>query len=326
MKVFLTGATGFVGSFVAEALLGKGHQVKCLVRPSSNLRWLYDLKVEYHYGSLRDRPAMQCGMADCDYIIHLAGLTKARTEAEYFSANYEGTKNILDAAIDSGLPLKRFLLVSSQAAVGPSPTLTLIDEKTEPRPLTYYGKSKLAAEQCALSFVDKIPITIVRPPVVYGPRDIDVLEFFRAVKWGVIPQLQGKNRYLSLIYVKDLAQGMIAALESPAAEGNIYFLANSQSSSWEQLGRVALNIFGRKGVRLYVPRFLLESVVFISENYSKLTGRSTILNKQKILEMEPEFWTCNPQRAKADFGFEATTSLEDGFRETIGWYREQGWL
>jgi nucleoside-diphosphate-sugar epimerase len=326
MKVFLTGATGFIGSFLAEALLNKGYEVRCLMRSSASLRWIADLDVECYYGDLNNYDSLVKGIKGVDYIFHAAGLKKARSEKKFYQVNYEGTKNLVDAVAASNIKLKRFVYISSQAAVGPSPTIQPINEKTKPNPLTYYGKSKLAAERYINRFLDKLPVTIIRPPAVYGPRDIDGLALFKIVKKGIVPQLSGKGKYISLIYVNDLVNGIIQAAEHEKALNQTYFLTNPRPYSLEEIGFTILNILGKKGLRLYIPSFIMDVFAALSENYSRLSNRDTILNRQKMIELKQNFWVCSPQKAKKDIGFEAATSLEQGFRDTLSWYHGCGWL
>jgi nucleoside-diphosphate-sugar epimerase len=326
MKVFITGATGFVGSFLSESLIQAKHEVRCLVRKESNLRWIADLDVDCYYGSLFDLDSLVRGMDGCDVVFHVAGVTKARTEDEYFRSNYEGTKNVIDAALKHKKKISRFIQVSSQTAVGPSPTIIPIDESHPANPLTYYGKSKWAAEEYVRSLFGKIPITIVRPPAVYGPRDTDILEFFRTVKFGLIPQLGGTEKYLSLIHVKDLARGIMMAGEHDKSVGETYFITSPEPYSWEEISHITLNILQKRGYKVPVPVALMKAVAIVSEGLASLTKKPALVNRQKVIDMEQDFWTCSPDKAKKELGFEAEIGLENGIRETLIWYKEQKWL
>jgi nucleoside-diphosphate-sugar epimerase len=326
MKIFITGATGFVGSFLTERLIAAGHELTCLVRKQSNLRWIADLKIECFYGSLTDKNSLIRGLDGAEMIYHVAGVTKARTEAEYFAGNYEGTRNLIEAALQFKDKISRFILVSSQTAVGSSPTIIPIDETHPAKPLTDYGRSKRAAEEYALSVMDQMPLTIVRPPAVYGPRDTDILEFFRTVKLGIIPQLGGSEKYLSLIHVKDLSRGIVMAAHNPGAAGQVYFLTSPKPYAWSEIARLTLKILEKKGFQIPVPVGLMKGIAFFSESISALTKKPALVNKQKIIDMEQDFWTCSPDKAKKELGFECEISLEEGIRETLTWYKEQKWL
>jgi len=324
-KSLVTGASGFIGSYLTEYLLGQGHSVRCLLRSSSNTRWLAGLPVQTCYGDINDSASLHEAVSGVDYIYHVAGLTKASSENECFKGNFDGTRHLFNAAELYNPGLKRFVFISSQAAAGPSPSEHPIDELHTPRPLTWYGKSKLAAETY-LKNKQSIPFTIIRPTTVYGPRDGDVLNFFRIVKYSIIPNLSGIAHFLSLVFVKDLVKGIFEAANSFNAIGKTYFICNEQYCTWDELAGVILSVYGKKGLRVPVPGFVLDSMVFINELYSRIAQKPTILNRQKKIELEQLYWTCSPKAARDDLGFIAGTSVEEGFRQTIQWYRDHKWL
>ncbi len=326
MKVLITGATGFVGSHLSELLIRKGYEVRALVRRSSNMQWIRDLNLECVYGSLDDPDSLKNAVKDVDYVFHVAGVTKAADAITYVKGNYEGTRNLVQAVLNRGKSVKRFVLVSSQAAAGPGSSIEPIDEEASPRPLTDYGHSKLMAENYVRSMADRLPVTIVRPPAVFGPRDTDVLDFFKTVKLGLIPRIGGSDKYVSLIYVKDLVRGIWLAGTRAKAIGKTYFIANPRPYSWTQMAELALKIFNKKGIPIRIPVLLLKGVALVSESWAQFSGKTTILNRQKVIEMKQNFWVCSPRRAKQDLRFEAKYSLEDSFKETIDWYKEKGWL
>src|ERR1041385_4347690 len=189
MLVLITGATGFIGSHLAEELHKKGYKLRCLVRKTSNLVWLEHLPVEYVYGDLFDEEILKKSGKGVDYIYHVAGLTKAKTREEYFRGNHLATKNLFHAAREAKSNLKRFVLVSSLAAVGPSLNGSPVDERTAYHPITAYGESKMEAEKECLNAAHSVPMTIARPPAVYGPRDKDVFEFFNTMNKGLQPMI-----------------------------------------------------------------------------------------------------------------------------------------
>ncbi|MBN2424297.1 MAG: NAD(P)-dependent oxidoreductase [Calditrichaceae bacterium] len=326
MRVLVTGASGFIGGFLTEALLKKGYRVKVLIRSKSNLKWIADLDIDCCFGDLLKPDSFKKALKNIDYIYHVAGITKARKKLDYYLGNYQATKNLIEEINKSGIKLKRFLYVSSQSAIGSSPTILPLDESAEPHPLTPYGKSKLASEEYLKKYRDKLPITLVRPPSVYGPRDMDILNFMRIVKKGVIPNLGLNDKYLSLIYVKDLVEGMIVAAESANSIGKAYFLTNPQPYSWEEFAVTVLKTINKKGIRIYIPPFMAKGLSVLTDLYSDITDSASIFNREKFREMMQEFWVCSPKRAKQDLNFEAKTPLDKGIAETIGWYVEQGWL
>jgi nucleoside-diphosphate-sugar epimerase len=201
-----------------------------------------------------------------------------------------------------------------------------INEQFNPNPINIYGESKLAAENYVADNLDKIPTTILRPSTVYGPRDKDVLQFFKTIRHGIIPKLGGREKYLSLIFVKDLVKGIIEAAESKKTVGQTYFLAMDKPVSWDEFSETTLKIMGKKGIRINVPTTILKGVTNITHWIAKIIKTNPALNKERFYQMQPDFWICSPQKANEDFGFRAETTIENGIRETINWYVNHRWL
>ena len=326
MKVFLTGATGFVGSHLAQTLLEQGHSVKALLRTTSNLRWIADLNIDGFYGTLDDTNNLAKGLNNAEVVIHCAALTKALKNEDYYRVNFEGTKKLVDTIINNQLPIKRFVLISSQAAAGPAKSLEPVTENDEPHPVSEYGKSKLMAEKYVMDQKKTLPFTIVRPPAVYGPRDTDVLQFFQSVKKGIIPRWQNRDKYMSFVFVKDLVEGIALVAEHPKAKNQIYFIADKRPYTWDDLARVTLDFFKTRAFHVPVPLAAVKIIAAVSEQWSKITKKPSIINRQKVAELLPDFWICSPQKIKKELGFETKTDLENGVKQTLEWYVEQGWI
>jgi dihydroflavonol-4-reductase len=326
MNVLVTGATGFIGSHLAELLLKKNYNVRCLLRKTSSTAWLKDLPVELVYGDLFDKEALRQAVYGVDYIYHSAGLTKAKTEEEYFRANTIGTRNLLDTAREHNPNLRRFVLISSQTAAGPSPSNHPINEDAPPHPITTYGRSKLAAEQECHSVGNAIRYTIVRPPVVYGPRDKDVFEFFHTVSRGIQPMAGLHQKFISMIYITDLVRGTVMAAESEKALGQTYFISSSGVYGWRELGELSRRAVGRKVLRIRVPEAGIYAIAAVAELLAKFSSKPALINFEKARDMVQDYWTCDASKAKRDFGFEQQVSIEEGIKATIDWYKSVGWL
>jgi dihydroflavonol-4-reductase len=324
--VLVTGSNGFIGSHAVEALLRKGCGVRCLVRKRSERTWLRGLDVEFHEGDLRDPASLEAAVSGMDWIFHLAGCTKASNREAFFAANAEGTGQLLSAAEKAGDRLRRFVYVSSIAAAGPDSGERPLNEDDPPRPVTWYGASKLEGERSAGSFRDRIPVTVIRPPVVFGPRDTDVLHFFRSVKNGFIPAVGGRDSWAGFVYVEDLVLGLIAAADAEAAAGRTYYLATEGAMSWTEFGRVIGRRLGRKTVRVPVPKPLLFGLLLFHEAAGRLRGRTGILNLQKYPEYSNRFWRCDASRAEREFGYRPAVPMAEAVDRTVRWYREAGWL
>ncbi|MDZ7333975.1 MAG: NAD-dependent epimerase/dehydratase family protein [candidate division KSB1 bacterium] len=326
MRALISGANGFIGSHLVERLLQEGYEVRCLVRKTSNLRWIQGLPVELAIGDLSDVTSLAPFVKEIDYIFHLSGALRATTESEFFQVNQIGTRNLLEACRMSCPNLKRFVYISTQAAAGPSRSGDPVKEQDEPRPISFYGKSKLMAEQEVAQFQNYFPTTIVRPPAVYGPRDDDLVMLFKYIKFGIKPQVGFADRFLSIIYVADLVQGIQLAAERPEAQNQIYFLANEAPISWLELENAIANAMGKHAVTIRLPVLALDFAAWLSEGFAKVVRHPAILNRDKAMEMKQRFWVVDTSKAKQQLGFVAATPLEIGLKETYQWYRHQNWL
>ncbi|CUT05588.1 NAD-dependent epimerase/dehydratase family protein [Candidatus Kryptobacter tengchongensis] len=313
MKALVTGGTGFIGSHLVDELLRRGYDIRCIVRDTSNLKWLDGKNVEILKGSLFDTDFLKKAIKDVDYVYHIAGVTKGKNYQDYYRGNVETTRNLLNASLENQ-KLKKFILASSLAAVGPGDDAIPVDETREYKPITSYGRSKAEAEKLALSFKDKLPITIVRPPSVYGPRDTYTFELFKYVKFGFLPAVLPDEQILSLVYVSDLVDGFILAGESDEATGKVYFISDERIYTWKEIETAVLKAIDKKVIRLKIPPMILYSVSFVSELVFKLQGKASPLNLEKIKDIRQKNWACSIEKAKKELGYKPKVSLEDGMR------------
>jgi len=248
-------------------------------------------------------------------------LTKAKKEEDFFVTNVNGTENLLRFLSDNAHEVKRFIYMSSLAAAGPSWDGIPLDETAPPRPVSAYGKSKLEGERVASGYKDKLPMSVIRPPAVYGPRDRDFFLFFRMIKRGFYPYW-GKC-YYSLLYVDDLVHGLIAAAESGEAEGKTYFLTDSRIYSNEEIVFEIMEAMGTRALRIGIPASVMKLLAKISE---KLADGASIINLDKLREIRHNHWTCDSKKAELEFGFIPRVTIKEGIKWTADWYRIHKWL
>ncbi len=327
--ILVTGATGFIGRVLVEYLKKSGDVPRILVRPESDAAKARAMGVEIRKARYNDPDMLREAVRGIDSIIHLAGVTRSATREGYYQGNVVPVNNLLRAFVEVNPSPGRFVLVSSLAAAGPAPMAGEgVREEYPPLPVSGYGRSKLDAEHICLSYRDTLPVTIVRPPAVYGPGDRDVLQFMQLLKKGLVLGAGDIDRQrLSLIHVEDLVEGIVMAARSPAGIGETYYITSPEWYSWDQLAAVAAKELGVASVRkMSLPKPLMRLAGTIAGLAGFVTGKTGLLNPDKVNEMVQDYWICSPQKAERELGFIAKTPLEEGMRRTIAWYREEGWL
>lgn len=319
-KALVTGAAGFVGSHLAETLVKRGYEVTCLVRGTSDLRWLESLDVRLLVRDLADIESRSQELRDFNYVFHIAGATKARSENDFLFANAECTKRLLKALSRERGRLDRFLYLSSLAAAGPSGNGGPLTEDSPPAPVSAYGRSKLEGEKSVLAMREQMPVTILRPSAVFGPRDKDFLVMFRLINRGVFPYW-GLCRY-SLLFIDDLVEGIVRAAESGRSLGETYFIDDGHIYENREIAGEISSALERRAYRLRLPASLLPLIASIGEKIDK----KGIINADRMRDFRFSSWTCDSGKAREHLGFVARTSLQEGIKWTADWYRIHQWL
>lgn len=317
--LLVTGASGFIGGHLVELLLERGVDFRCLVRRTSSVRSLPSEMIAL--GDLATGEGLEEALLGVKAVIHLAGVTKALRPEEYHAGNARASEVLAGAIRGKGI---RLVHVSSLAAAGPSLNGEPLREDAEPRPITAYGKSKLDGENAVRALLPEA--VIVRPPVVYGPRDRGVLQVLKPISKGWSLEIGGGERWFSFIFVTDLVKALLACAADSQVAGKTYFVAHPKPVSWSQLAGLAARIMHRRTRALRLPPAVARAVGSCAEAWSRVSGKPGVLSREKILEAQCMCWTCDPKRAAAEWGFEAHTSIDDGLAMTLAWYKEAGWL
>ncbi len=310
--VAVTGATGFIGSHVVAQLGRAGWQVRILTRRVPANAQFADVPVDAVIGTLEDRRAVARLVRGADAIVHAAGRIKARSHAEFFAANATGTRLLVEAAIAAG-NRPRFVLLSSIAARQPQ--------------ISDYAASKLAGEAELTRLDGELPWSILRPPAVYGPGDRETLAFFRALRRGLAMLPPVRNQRLSLLHVGDLAAAIVAILDAPSALAGVQELDDGHGGyGWDEMISVAARHLGVRPLRLPIPGLLLTGIAHLNEALHRATGEIAMLTPGKVREMLHADWTSRDGAVTDATGWHPQVDLDQGFAETIAWYRRNGWL
>lgn len=326
MTVFLTGGTGFLGSHVAEVLAREGSEVVALVRDESRAGHLKRLGADVCLGDLDAGGGMRAveeALARCDAVVHVAGLVKAVRLTDFHRVNVEGTARLADAVVRRGRG-KRFVLVSSIAAQGPGdgPGERPLDRPEAP--LTAYGRSKLGGEREVVGRAKELAVTILRPPIIYGPRDIEFLKVFQvAARMRVIPALD-PGQVVSVIHARDCARAVAAAVSLERTPRMVYPVDDGAPHTWTEMAAVVSGVLGKRVRVVRAPRWAVLAGAWAWETWGRVTRTAVVMSRDKVREAEARYWVAGCSAAREDLGYVPQVSLRDGVEETVRWARDTG--
>lgn len=326
LTAVVTGASGFVGSHLVDFLLEKNYKVRCIVRKTSNLRWLEEKNIEIHTCELTDKDGLRKIFNGADYIYHVAGVVKSKKTEGYFKGNVETTKALLDAALEYRDKIKRFLIVSSQTSSGPSLFNKPTNEEAPCKPITTYGRSKLAQEEVAKTYMDKLPITICKVAAVYGERDTEIFIFFKTFSKGLMTTIGLHDKQVSLLHVSDVVRGLYLAAISEKSVNQTYFITSEKYYTWKEVGDVTSKVMNKKAFKVKVPHFIVFVIAAIAQFFSIFSSKAATLNIEKGRDITQSAWISDYRKAHEHFGFKQEISLEEGVRRTVEWNKQMKWL
>ncbi len=323
-KILITGANGFLGSWLVDEAIAQNLHVYAGVRKTSNLQYLKDPRIHFFYYdfSKEDQLREKLRTEAFDYIVLNAGLTTAKDRATYFKVNASYVRKICKILLEEKVIPKKLILISSLASYGPAnyQVKQILDSDSTPHPVTWYGESKLQAEQFIQGF-QMIPYLIFRPTAVFGPRDTAMVDVFKAAKLGLSPKIGKGEMDASFIYVKDMAKLVIDAATSEA-ERKSYFVSDGKVYPIHDFNQMVGDILGKKLTRITIPFSIMKLAGFVSENIGKLRGTVPILNRNKVKEYFARSFAVDTDDLKKDFNFAPSYTLSDGLKETITWCQQ----
>ncbi|MFH1374607.1 MAG: SDR family NAD(P)-dependent oxidoreductase [bacterium] len=324
-SVLITGANGFVGSRLCRKFAQEGFRVLAGVRRTSDLSLLDELEVEFRYGDVTRPETLPDMVTGAEFIIHNAGVVKARHPKTFFTVNHTGTRSLFEAIAEHNRSVKKVIYISSLAAAGPSQHGQPLTEDDPPRPITAYGRSKLAGENIALSFANRINVLAVRPPGIYGPGDKEILSFFEVINRRIKPYIGNSERKLQLVHVDDLCHAVFLAVTNKTRPGETYFVAENRSYSLREMMTLLEQACGKKAYALHIPALLFRTIAGVSEFLFKVVGATPMLTREKAAELLAS-WEISTAKAQRDFGYKSQIPFEKGAAQTYKWYRREGWL
>jgi nucleoside-diphosphate-sugar epimerase len=320
-KALLTGASGFIGSRLRDALLARGVDVVSIRRKGSPAS-KHGRSVEASYEDVTGLQKL-CEAEKPDYVFHVAGVTKGVTYEDFRAGNVTPTRNLLVALAKA--PPKRFVHFSSLACFGPSSRARPLRETDTRKPIEFYGRSKLEAEE-VVEFCKDMPWTIIRPSGVYGPGDVDYFNLFREVAKGRNVFFGNRNRWMSVVYVDDVIDATLLAATHESAVGKGYFLSDGKTITWETFQDAIIAASGKRVRTLNLPEFLVTGAALFGEAATKLDKKPRLFNKQKAIMGAQEAWTCSHESIAQDLGFTSKVGVAEGCKRAFEWYRAEKWL
>ena len=326
MKALVTGGCGFIGSHLVEALIQEGYEVYCLIRKDSHIRLLEQKKVSLCLGSYGDKSSLLSAVRGKHYIFHLGAVIDAPDWQTYYRANTLGTKNLVEAAIRADAGLKKFVYVSSIAASGPSERGAAKSEKDPCRPVSFYGKSKLLAEDFINRNRSRLPAVIIRLSNVLGVGEQKVLTILRLVKNRILPLLGNGEKQTSLCFVEDAVRTLILAAEKSEAIGETYFVTDGRAYSWREIIACIARLLEVGDFVIKLHNWELLAIAGVCEAVGKLIQAPPLVSTHDIVACRDYYSLYDGRKIERDLGFRTQVRLEKGMKAIIGWYKEKGLL
>jgi len=317
-NALITGATGFIGSHLLETLVEKKWNITCLVRPQSRTEAIEKMPVRIHRGSLDDLGVLESAVNGQDYIFHLAARIRPTSPEAYDRANHRLTRDLANACLRKNPEVKRFVYVSSISVAGPTPPGQHFDETQPPNPASEYGRTKLKGEQALMEIWDRLPSTIIRPPNVYGARQQETEILIKLIRKRIVPLLKEEGESTSLIYVKDLIQGILQATESPEAQSKTYYLTDGNGYSWRELILTLKKLILGNSFFLPIPENLIYSLAWFADMLRAAGFRKLYFGRSVWNAMAKTKWLFSTSKAIKELGFRPHYELEAGFKDLLG--------
>ncbi len=317
MKALVTGASGFIGRRLASALARRGHDVACLVRRTSKTAGLEGLPISLVVGDLGSPGSLDAAVAGRDWVFHLAGVVQAAGESAFAAANIEGTRNLVEACLRRTPGPGRFVFVSSIAAAGPSAADRPGTEEDEPRPVTAYGRSKLAAERVVRASAPRLPATIVRPPNVLGPGSKELERAIGLARKRIVPDIGDGRPRTSLIDVDDLVEALILAASNVRSIGQTYYVTDGRAYAWPEITAALTEELGVGRIRVRVPHGPQILAAWFAEAAARLTGKPPALTRDIVRAGRDHFWIYDGSKIERELGFRARSTMRDSVRRAV---------
>ena len=313
----MTGSSGFIGSHLVEFLIEEGHEIRCLVRPESDLTWLRGRDVRLISCRYSDKVALAQAVQDMEVIFHLAARIEAPNWDAYYTANTLSTKQLLQACVENNPELKRFVFVSSIAASGPSQRGKMKAESSQCLPVSLYGRSKLMAEKIVLGFAERIPVVILRPANVLGARQKELTTILNLLRIRIMPMVGSAESKTSICFVEDTVRALILAAVHEKAVGNTYFIADTSVYSWRSMLEIIAKELGIYPAVFRIPYPVLFSIATLSEGLAALFGKQALLTREALEATRKYNWTYRVDKIRDELGFETRISFENGMRDIV---------
>jgi nucleoside-diphosphate-sugar epimerase len=330
-KILITGASGFIGSFLVEEALKRDYDVYAGIRKTSSREYLADKRIKLLELDFSNSSKLEKIITDFknkegafDFVIHNAGITKARKPEEFLTVNYQYTKNFVDVLGERNAVAQKFVYISSLASYGPGKGRSPIKHEDIPNPISMYGQSKLESEKY-LNSLKGFPFVAIRPSAVYGPRDKEFFALYKTLNRGLEPYIGSMDQRLSCVYVHDLTRAIFAAMESSHTD-RAYFISDGNEYSIKEFNEAIKKNLQKKTVRIVFPNAVANPVAFLSEKLSAMTGKASTFNRERLKEYKAANWLCDVSPLQEELKFQAEHNLETGMDKTIKWYKENRWL